>query len=136
MSWTRKAIEVAVGPGMYFAWQFDLGEADGRRGTEAAERTRSRFEFEIIESFDGKYLGDTPGPRPQRRARGDPAQRGPGRPGLPRGDPRVGTVTSVVWSRAKGSLDVEFDPEPLLRISVGEVVWIAIDGSAAPGRPE
>ena len=43
---------------------------------------------------------------------------------------KVGTVTSIVWNRARGSLDIEFDPEPLQRISVGEIVWVAIDGSA------
>lgn len=89
-----------------------------------------RFEFEVVESFDARYVGDTPGHvgrhgelgelRPHV-ALGDPVQRG---------EQRVGTVTGLTWSAAHGSLEVEFDPEPLTRIAVGEVVWIRLgDGS-------
>jgi len=85
-----------------------------------------RFEFEVIESFDAKYDGDTPGHigrhgelgdlRPQA-ALGDPVMRG---------DKKIGTVTGLRWSRGHGSLEIEFDPEPKTRISVGDIVWLKL----------
>ncbi len=87
----------------------------------------TRFEFQIVESFDAHYLGDTPahkgrhglsGRRPDM-ALGDPVHRG---------DEVIGHVTSLVWDRAKDSLEIEFDPEPKTRISIGETVWIPIGG--------
>lgn len=89
-----------------------------------------RFQFEVIESFDAKYQGDSPGHigkhgelgdfRPQA-ALGDPVFRG---------EEKIGTVTNLVWSRGHGSLEVEFDPEPKARIAVGDVVWLKMgDGN-------
>ena len=99
----------------------------------------SRFAFEIIESHDAKYLGDTPGHmgrdgglevRPNV-AIGDPVHRTEAG-----GDRLVGRVTAVVWERVSRSLTVEFDPEPFLRIAVGDEVWIDLNpsppASAAP----
>lgn len=96
----------------------------------------SRFEFQIVESFDAKYLGDTPGHLGRGSigevvpdaALGDPVFRE---------DIRVGTVTSLRWDRSKESLEVEFDPEPFevdsqgrnvrpSRIAVGQTAWISI----------
>ena len=90
----------------------------------------TRFAFEIIESHDAKYLGDTPGHmgrdgglefRPNV-AIGDPVYRSDGN-----GDRIVGRITAVAWERVSGSLTVEFDPEPLLRIAVGDEVWIDLN---------
>ena len=88
----------------------------------------SRFDFEVIESFDAKYPGDTPGHtgkngglenvRPHVSL-GDPVFRG---------ETKVGTITAVNWDRVRGSLTVEFDPEPMQRIAVGDTVWLALDG--------
>lgn len=85
-----------------------------------------RFEFEVIESYDAKYLGDTPGHigrhgelgkfRPQA-ALGDPVFRG---------EKQVGKITGLRWSQPHESLEVEFDPEPLERIAVGDLVWIQL----------
>lgn len=96
----------------------------------------SKFEFEIVESFDAKYLGDTPahlgknggleGLRP-RVALGDPVFRD---------KLRIGHVTGIVWDRTKGALSVEFDPEPFQRVAVGDVVWVALDGSQGPTKPQ
>lgn len=90
----------------------------------ASPIANGRFQFEVIESFDAKYQGDTPGHigkhgelgdfRPQA-ALGDPVFRG---------EEKIGTVTNLFWSRGHGSLEVEFDPEPKLRIAVGDVVWL------------
>jgi hypothetical protein len=101
----------------------------------------NRIEFEVVESFDAKYLGDTPGHlgragrlegRKLRVALGDP---------MFRGDERVGIVTGLKWNRTNGSLDIEFDPVDHCRVHVGDLVWMALDGSAAarttdgaPGR--
>jgi len=89
-----------------------------------APKFSGKFEIEVIESFDAKYQGDTPGHigkhgelgdlRPQA-ALGDPVFRG---------DEKVGTVTNLIWSPGHGSLQVEFDPEPKVRIAVGDVVWL------------
>ena len=92
------------------------------------EVSASKFEFEIIESFDAKYDGDTPGhvgknggldrTRPNV-ALGDPVYLG---------DHKIGTITGVLWDRSRGSLEIEFDPEPNERIAVGEIVWIPLNG--------
>ena len=96
----------------------------------------TRFAFEIIESHDAKYLGDTPGHmgrdgglevRPNV-AIGDPVYRSD-----VDGDRVVGRITGVIWERVSGSLTVEFDPEPLLRIAVGDEVWIDLN-PAPPAR--
>lgn len=100
----------------------------------------TRFAFEVIESHDAKYLGDTPGHmgrdggldvRPNV-AIGDAVYRDEAD-----GDPVVvGRITAVAWERVSGSLTVEFDPEPLLRIAVGDEVWIDLNPQpATSGRP-
>jgi hypothetical protein len=89
------------------------------------------FRFEVIESHDALYLGDTP------------AHTGKDggltvRPHVSLGDPvyrddtaerrtLVGRITRVEWSRVSGSLEVEFDPEPLQRVAVGDEVWIDLN---------
>lgn len=93
----------------------------------------TRFEFEIVESFDAKYLGDTPGhighagglgsTRPHVSL-GDP---------IYRGDEIVGIVTLAAWSHTKGSLTIEFDPKPLMRVSVGDIVAIDLN-PATPSK--
>lgn len=97
------------------------------------------FVFEVIESLDAAYLGDTPSHvgrdgglefRPNV-ALGDPVYRHSPKPeGRP--PQRVGRVTRVVWERVSRSLTVEFDPEPLLRIAVGDEVWIDLNPAPAP----
>jgi len=92
-----------------------------------------RFLFDVVESFDAKYPGDTPGHigrhgglgelRP-RIALGDKVFRGAAdAPEI------VGVVTNLKWSRAQGSLDIEFDPDDSLRIEIGESVWVKLGGS-------
>jgi hypothetical protein len=85
-----------------------------------------RFEFEVIESFNAKYEGDTPGhigksgglaDRRPHVALGDPVFRG---------EQKVGVVTGLGWSRAQGSLQVEFDPLDGARITVGDQVWLTL----------
>ena len=88
------------------------------------------FDFEVVESHDALYLGDTPAHvgragglavRPNV-ALGDPVYR--------KGDDshtNIGRITRVVWSRVSGSLEVEFRPEPFERVAVGDRVWIDLN---------
>ena len=93
------------------------------------------FHFEVIESHDARYLGDTPSHsgkdggltvRPQV-AIGDAVYRT-----RTDGPQIIGHVTRVVWSRVSGSLEVEFAPEPLERIAVGDEVWIDLNPKPSP----
>jgi len=125
-----------------------LPATDAVRGGEAGESVLplapagTAFRFEVIESHDAEYLGDTPAHigknggltvRPQV-ALGDPVYCK-----TATGRTQVGHITRATWNRTAGSLEVEFDPEPLQRIAVGDEVWIdlnpapaAVDRAAAP----
>lgn len=96
------------------------------------------FRFEVIESHDAEYLGDTPAHlgknggltvRPQV-ALGDPVYRT-----TATGRTRIGHITRVTWSRVGGSLEVEFDPEPFHRIAVGDEVWLDLNPAPNPAEP-
>lgn len=97
------------------------------------------FVFEVIESVDAAYLGDTPSHigrsggvefRPNV-ALGDPVYRVVGA-GDDRRSVRIGRVSRVVWERVSGSLTVEVDPDPLVRIAVGDEVWIDLNPAPDP----
>ena len=88
------------------------------------------FAFVVVESFDAKYEGDTPGhlgrhgglgDQVPRLALGDPVYRGEGDAAAV-----VGRVTNLKWSRGQGSLDIEFDPTDKTRIEIGDNVWLKI----------
>ena len=110
-------------------WPF---ATDGQQPANIAKPASdpNRFEFEVVQSFDAKYEGDTPGHvgrsgglenrRPQV-ALGD---------GVYRGQEKIGVITGLGWSRAHGSLEVEFDPIGEMRICVGDVVWLALNKPA------
>ena len=100
-------------------------------GAKAAAAA-NRFEFEVIQSYDARYDGDTPGHmgrsgglenRKLHVALGDPVFGG---------EQQIGKVTGLGWSRAHGSLEVEFDPVVGARVCVGDVVWLALDGQPKP----
>lgn len=91
----------------------------------------TRFYFDIIESCDEKYLGDTPS---HTGRHGGLTMR----PRLSLGDSvyrntedltalKIGTITQISWERISGGLSIEFSPEPLLRVCVGEEVWVDIN---------
>jgi hypothetical protein len=94
------------------------------------------FHFEVIESHDAEYLGDTPAHRGKdggltfrpQVALGDAVYRGEGK-----ALKLVGRVTKVIWDRVSGGLTVEFDPQPFTRIAVGDEVWI--DLNPRPAEP-
>ncbi len=97
--------------------------------------TASRFEFEVIESYDAKYLGDTPAHHGRNGGLGTARPKVFLDDPVYRGETVVGHVTAVVWDRVNGGLNIEFDPAPMHRISVGDVVWIRLDGSHAGSLP-
>jgi hypothetical protein len=84
----------------------------------------TRIEFQVVESLDAAYLGDTPGHRGRAGGLGQAAPRAALGDDVMRGDQRVGRVTHLTLDRSKESLDVEFDPEPKIRIGIGDLVWI------------
>ena len=99
----------------------------------AAPRPAGRFEFEVVQSYDAKYQGDTPGHigrsgglenRKLQVALLDPVFRG---------EEQIGHVTGLEWNRSHGSLEIEFDPVGKSRICVGDVVWVALDGRPPAG---
>ncbi len=122
------------------AWQVAATKAQGPLPA------KTRFDFQVVESFDAKYLGDTPGHVGRAGGLGGKPRVALGDPVF-RGDHRVGKVTNLVWDRTRDSLVIEFDPEDFAfdikgmpvgqnRISVGEDVWIRLDGQAtAPPAP-
>ena len=88
------------------------------------------FWFEVIESFNAKYQGDTAGH----------IGRGGGlslQPHVALGDPVhhriddidkiVGSVTGLTWERLRGSLTVEFRNHEGHRIAVGDEVWVDLN---------
>ena len=96
----------------------------------------AKFYFEVIESHDAKYPGDTPAHtgkdgglkvRPQVSL-GDAVYRP-----SETSSKVVGTITRVTWDRVSGSLTVEFDPKAGERIAVGDEVWIDLN-PAPPAR--
>jgi hypothetical protein len=124
--WPALALALLVAGG----WQVWLS---GQQPAPAkAAPAGNRFEFEVIQSYDARYEGDTPGHigrsggldgRKPHVALGDPVFRG---------EQQVGKVTGLSWSRGQGSLEVEFDPVGGARVSVGDAVWLALDGQANP----
>ncbi len=120
--------------------------APAARVTRAAEEEPSlppappgmAFRFEVIESHDAEYLGDTPAHLGKNGgltvrplvALGDPVFRK-----TATGRTRVGHITRATWSRVGGSLEVEFDPEPFQRIAVGDEVWIDLNPVPADAEP-
>lgn len=103
----------------------------------------THFAFEVIDSRDAGYLGDTPSHRGKdgglrfrpNVALGDAVHRTE-----PEGGARVvGRITAVHWERVSGGLEVEFHPEPFVRIAVGDEVWVDLNPApttpAAAGQP-
>ena len=128
MTWKRAGIGLIVAA----VGVAGVGSALTTRAQLTANRTR--FEFLVVESYDAQYLGDTPGHI------GKAGGLGPAAPNIALDDPvyqdkvRVGKVTHLTWDEARESLQVEFDPEPGIRIAVGSPVWIPVGGPAAGKR--
>ncbi|MBM4022829.1 MAG: hypothetical protein FJ284_11425 [Planctomycetes bacterium] len=103
----------------------------------------TRFEVEVIESIDAAYLGDTPGDMGRGgdlAVRSNVAPSDDGYRTLGEMTIRIGTIPQVRWKWFSGGLTVEFEPVPLVRIAVGEAVWIDLNpapaAAASPPAPE
>jgi hypothetical protein len=136
MQWLRKWFGVAaMAAAVVVGWQvWSIGQQPGaEKGKDAG--AGNRLEFEVVHSFDGKYLGDTPGhmgrvgglaSRKPRIALGDKVYRG---------DELVGLVTSLDWNRTNTSLDIEFDPVDHARVCVGDTAWVVLDNASPLKNP-
>ena len=118
-------------------------EADDLEPTLNRAPPGTLFSFEVIESLDAAYLGDTPSHvgrhgglefRPNV-ALGDPVYRSAADGAAEARPVRIGSVTRVVWERVSGSLTVEFDPEPFVRIAVGDEVFVDLNPAPPSPRP-
>src|SRR5213080_1458568 len=116
---------VALGLMIAVGWQ--LLSSGQQPAADKGKDAGNRLEFEVVHSFDAKYLGDTPGHmgragglsmRRPRIALGDAVYRG---------EERVGLVTHLDWNRVNNSLDIEFDPVDKARVCVGDSVWLLFD---------
>jgi hypothetical protein len=112
-------------------WLVGQQPGAGKSNVENPAKVKgNRLEFEVVHSFDGKYLGDTPGhmgrtggltgPRP-RIALGDRVYRE---------EDVVGIVTNLELNRGNNSLDIEFNPVDRARVCVGDTVWLNFDNSS------
>jgi hypothetical protein len=136
MPWMRKWLSVAaICLAMIAVWQVWSSGQQPTTGKGQEAGGSSRLEFEVVQSFDAKYLGDTPGHmgragaiegRRPKIALLDP---------IYRGDDKVGVVTGLQWNRTNGSLDIEFDPVDHARVCVGDAVWMSLDGKSANTTP-
>lgn len=128
--WLRKWFVVAVTVTLLIAgWQvWSVGQQPVGDKTKSSA-PGNRLEFEVVQSFDAKYEGDTPGHmgraggltnRRPHIALGD---------AVFRGDQKVGAVTGLMWNRTNGSLDIEFDPAENTRVAVGDSVWLVLDST-------
>lgn len=105
------------------------GQPQGGNSDEVEPRvTADRFEFIVIQSRDALYLGDTVSHWGRYGGLGDRRPNVALQDFVYRGTTKVGTITALEWERDKGSLAVEFDPEPFQRIAVGDLVWIRLGG--------
>jgi len=122
------------------AWQLWLaGQQPGAEkagGDKSTKVVGNRLEFEVVHSFDAKYLGDTPGH--MGRAGGLTTKR----PRIAledkvyRGEELVGIVTHLDWNRGNNSLDIEFDPVDHARVCVGDMVWVVLDNPQPLTNPQ
>lgn len=98
----------------------------------------THFWFEVIESFNAKYEGDTPGHIGRgggitlhpHVALGDPVYHR-----IDDKDKVIGVITGATWDRLKGSLLVEFRPRNEHRIAVGDEVWVDLNPASRASEP-
>lgn len=130
MSAARIALFAAVVAGLVLWGRPQLSSSQVPTHTPAGGIKGDRFEFEVVESFDAKYQGDTPGHMGRHGGLGEVHPQVALGDAIYRGEDKVGVVTGLHWSRAQGALDIEFDPATKTRIAVGDVVWLKLGGVA------
>lgn len=113
---------------------------EGSRESPAPHTGRgTRFQFQVVESFDARYAGDTPGhigrggglAASPHVALGDTVHHA----APDQGAQPIGVVTGATWDRLRGSLTIEFRPRADERIAVGDAVWLEMAPDAAVAAP-
>jgi hypothetical protein len=132
IKWLGVAI---VSLAMLTAWQLWSSGQQPATGKGKDAAAANRLEFEVVQSFDAKYLGDTPGHMGRAGAIEGRRPRIALEDSIYRGDEKVGIVTGLQWNRTNGSLDIEFDPVDHARVCVGDAVWMALDGKSGAPSP-
>ena len=131
---TRRLIHVALVTvgifGFTLGWRSLSNGQQPEAKSPRALADPNKFEFEVVQSFDAKYEGDTPGHMGKSGGLGNRRPQVALGDAVYRGQQKVGVITGLGWSRSYGSLEVEFDPVGDVRICVGDVVWLALDGKA------
>lgn len=136
--WTRLALGL-LGVMCILAWVAGAAPDAVREPRAPRSTPAAGFQFEVVESFDARYAGDTPGHIGRgggltvqpHVALGDPVYQAAGDP-----EQSIGVVTGVKWDRLRGSLTVEFRPKGDRRIAVGDEVWLDTNhGDAEPESP-
>jgi hypothetical protein len=87
-----------------------------------------RFEMQVVESYDAQYEGDEPGHICRFGGLNDMIPKAALGDSIYCGDQKVGVVSGLKWSQAHGSLEIDFDPLPNVRIAIGETVWVKLGG--------
>jgi hypothetical protein len=88
-----------------------------------------RFEMQVIESYDAQFEGDEPGHICRFGGLNDLIPKAALGDSIYCGDQKVGMVSGLKWSQANGSLEIDFDPLPGVRVAIGETVWIKLGDS-------
>jgi hypothetical protein len=91
-----------------------------------------RFEMQVVESYDAQFDGDEPGHICRVGGLNDMIPKAALGDAIFCGDEKIGVVSGLKWSQANGSLEIDFDPLPGVRIAIGETVWIKL-GDAPSG---
>lgn len=120
---------------LFVGWQLAIRvPTEAEEGAVVAQDGGEKFVFQVFESFDAKYAGDTPGHIGKGGGLGKVTPHVSLGDPVFRGEERIGSVTTVIWDRGRDSLTIEFDPEPKVRVSVGDTAWVKFHppGNVAP----
>jgi hypothetical protein len=127
----QRLLLIAISAAAIGGWQLWSSAPQSATAQTKAAAASSRLDFEVVESYDAKYLGDTPGHMGRAGGLENTQVRVALGDGVYRGDELVGRVTRLNWNRAHGALDIEFDPVDHARVCVGDKVAIALDAGSA-----
>lgn len=111
----------------FASWQWTLPAQSTALKPDKPAKPGTHFEMNVVESFDAKYEGDTPGHIGRAGGLNDIQPNVALGDGVFYGEERIGTITNIAWSRGQGSLTIEFDPAPGKRVAVGDHFWIDLN---------
>lgn len=126
LTWQRTLAAVVLFA-LIASWQWTVSAQNANPKPEKPAKPGTRFEMDVVESFDAKYEGDTPGHIGRAGGLNDVRPNVALGDGVFNGEERIGTVTNIAWSRGQGSLTIEFDAAPDKRVAVGDHFWIDLN---------